>query len=90
MHVFRGEWCVTGDMLQRNADGTFSYCGRSDDLLKVHGRWLAPAEVDRSAAPSFTPNGQKAQRPVRRKSDGLKVIALMRTINRLNGIAMPA
>ena len=46
MRVFRGEWCVTGDMLQRNADGTFSYCGRSDDMLKVHGRWLAPAEVE--------------------------------------------
>ena len=44
--VFRGEWCVTGDMLQRNADGTFTYCGRSDDLLKVHGRWLAPSELE--------------------------------------------
>jgi len=37
---------VTGDMLRRNADGTFTYCGRSDDMLKVHGRWLAPAEVE--------------------------------------------
>jgi len=46
MRVFRGEWCVTGDMLQRNADGTFTYCGRSDDMLKVHGRWLAPAELE--------------------------------------------
>jgi benzoate-CoA ligase family protein len=46
MRVFRGEWCVTGDMLRRNADGTFTYCGRSDDMLKVHGRWLAPAEVE--------------------------------------------
>jgi benzoate-CoA ligase family protein len=46
MRVFRGEWCVTGDMLQRNADGTFTYGGRSDDMLKVHGRWLAPAELE--------------------------------------------
>jgi benzoate-CoA ligase family protein len=46
MRVFRGEWCVTGDMLRRNGDGTFTYCGRSDDMLKVHGRWLAPAEVE--------------------------------------------
>ena len=46
MRVFRGEWCVTGDMLQRNADGTFVYSGRSDDLLKVHGRWLAPSELE--------------------------------------------
>jgi len=46
MRVFRGEWCVTGDTLRRNADGTFVYCGRSDEMLKVHGRWLAPAEVE--------------------------------------------
>ena len=46
MRVFRGDWCVTGDMLRRNADGTFTYCGRTDEMLKVHGRWLAPAEVE--------------------------------------------
>jgi benzoate-CoA ligase family protein len=46
MRVFRGEWCVAGDMLRRNADGTFTYCGRSDEMLKVHGRWLAPSEVE--------------------------------------------
>jgi benzoate-CoA ligase family protein len=46
MRVFRGDWCVTGDMLRRGGDGTFTYCGRSDDMLKVHGRWLAPAEVE--------------------------------------------
>lgn len=46
MRVFRGEWCVPGDMLRRNADGSFTYCGRSDDMLKVHGRWLAPSEVE--------------------------------------------
>ena len=46
MRVFRGEWCVTGDMLRRNADRTFTYCGRTDEMLKVHGRWLAPAEVE--------------------------------------------
>jgi acyl-coenzyme A synthetase/AMP-(fatty) acid ligase len=46
VRVFRGEWCVPGDMLRRNADETFTYCGRTDDLLKVHGRWLAPAEIE--------------------------------------------
>jgi len=46
MRVFRGEWCITGDMLRRNTDGTFTYCGRTDEMLKVHGRWLAPAEVE--------------------------------------------
>jgi benzoate-CoA ligase family protein len=44
--AFRGDWCVSGDMLCRNADGTFTYCGRGDDMLKVSGKWLAPAEVE--------------------------------------------
>src|SRR5881397_2688419 len=43
---FRGEWYVSGDMVRRDADGYFSYCGRADDLLKVSGKWLAPQEVE--------------------------------------------
>jgi acyl-coenzyme A synthetase/AMP-(fatty) acid ligase len=46
MRTFRGEWTVTGDLLRRNADGTYVYCGRSDEMTKVSGRWLAPAEVE--------------------------------------------
>jgi benzoate-CoA ligase family protein len=46
MRAFRGEWYVSGDMLRRNADGTFSYCGRADDMLKVGGRWLSPGELE--------------------------------------------
>lgn len=44
--AFRGEWYVSGDMLRRNADGTFTYCGRADDMLKVSGKWLAPGELE--------------------------------------------
>ncbi len=46
MQAFRGEWYVSGDMLQKNADGTFTYAGRGDDMLKVGGKWLAPGEVE--------------------------------------------
>jgi benzoate-CoA ligase family protein len=46
MRVFRGEWYVSGDMLRRNPDGTFVYCGRSDDMLKVSGKWLSPGELE--------------------------------------------
>ncbi len=46
MQAFRGEWYVSGDMLRRRPDGTFVYCGRSDDMLKVSGRWLAPGELE--------------------------------------------
>lgn len=44
--AFRGEWYVSGDMIRRDADGYFHYCGRGDDMLKVSGKWLAPKEVE--------------------------------------------
>ena len=44
--AFRGEWYVSGDLIRRDGDGYFTYCGRADDLLKVGGKWLAPQEVE--------------------------------------------
>ncbi|HXE57542.1 MAG TPA: benzoate-CoA ligase family protein [Gemmatimonadales bacterium] len=44
--AFRGEWYVSGDLVRRDADGYFTYCGRADELLKVSGKWLAPQEVE--------------------------------------------
>ena len=44
--AFRGEWYVSGDLIAMDADGYVTYCGRGDELLKVSGKWLAPAEVE--------------------------------------------
>jgi benzoate-CoA ligase family protein len=44
--AFRGEWYVSGDLIAMDADGYVTYCGRGDELLKVAGKWLAPAEVE--------------------------------------------
>ena len=44
--VFRGEWYVSGDLVSKDVDGYFTYCGRGDELLKVSGKWLAPQEVE--------------------------------------------
>jgi benzoate-CoA ligase len=44
--AFRGEWYVSGDLVSRDADGYFTYAGRADDMLKVSGKWVAPAEVE--------------------------------------------
>jgi benzoate-CoA ligase family protein len=44
--VFRGEWYASRDMVRQDAAGYFYYCGRDDDMLKIGGRWLAPAEVE--------------------------------------------
>jgi acyl-coenzyme A synthetase/AMP-(fatty) acid ligase len=41
-----GEWVRTGDMFRQDADGYFYFAGRSDDMLKVSGMWVSPAEVE--------------------------------------------
>src|SRR6266571_3425848 len=41
-----GPWIATGDKYRQDDDGTFWYCGRSDDMLKVGGIWVAPVEVE--------------------------------------------
>ncbi len=43
---FLGEWYVSGDLLARDADGNYTYCGRNDDMLKIKGKWFAPKEVE--------------------------------------------
>jgi benzoate-CoA ligase family protein len=44
--TFQGPWFRTGDKYYQDADGYFWYAGRADDLFKVNGRWLSPAEVE--------------------------------------------
>jgi len=44
--TFVGHWFCTGDKYRQDRDGYFWYAGRSDDLFKVHGRWLSPTEVE--------------------------------------------
>ncbi|MCG5216065.1 benzoate-CoA ligase family protein [Streptosporangium sp. KLBMP 9127] len=36
----------SGDLFARDAEGFFHYKGRVDDLLRVGGRWVAPAEIE--------------------------------------------
>jgi benzoate-CoA ligase family protein len=44
--TFQGHWFRTNDKYHQDEDGYFWYAGRSDDLFKVNGRWLSPAEVE--------------------------------------------
>jgi benzoate-CoA ligase family protein len=44
--AFRGEWYVSGDLVRMDEEGFVTYQGRGDELLKVSGKWLAPAEVE--------------------------------------------
>ncbi len=45
-HTFAGIWTRTGDKYRLDADGFHIYCGRSDDMLKVGGIYVSPAEVE--------------------------------------------
>ncbi|MBM3485364.1 MAG: benzoate-CoA ligase family protein [Alphaproteobacteria bacterium] len=40
------DWLVTGDTYMRDADGTYTYSGRSDDMIKVGGIWCSPIEIE--------------------------------------------
>jgi benzoate-CoA ligase len=44
--TFHGGWTKSGDKYIRNADGTYTYAGRSDDMLKVSGIYVSPFEVE--------------------------------------------
>ena len=45
-HAIQGEWIRTGDKYHVDGDGYYWYDGRSDDMLKVGGQWVSPAEVE--------------------------------------------
>jgi benzoate-CoA ligase family protein len=41
---------LTGDKLYQDGDGNFFLVGRSDDMLRVGGIWVSPAEVESAIA----------------------------------------
>jgi benzoate-CoA ligase len=44
--TFEGRWTKSGDKYARNADGSYTYAGRADDMLKIGGIWVSPFEVE--------------------------------------------
>lgn len=44
--VLQGYWVVTSDLFKRDDQGYYWYQGRSNDTLKVAGRWFQPQEVE--------------------------------------------
>ena len=43
---FTGDWCRTGDLATRDADGYLWYQGRADDVFKAAGYRIGPGEVE--------------------------------------------
>lgn len=44
--TFAGDWCTTGDQFHVDGEGYYWYHGRTDDMLKVSGIYVAPAEIE--------------------------------------------
>ncbi|KQP49826.1 benzoate-CoA ligase family protein [Pseudorhodoferax sp. Leaf274] len=44
--TFQGGWTKSGDKYVRDAEGYYTYAGRSDDMLKVSGIYVSPFEVE--------------------------------------------
>jgi benzoate-CoA ligase len=44
--TFQGAWTKSGDKYICNEDGSYTYSGRSDDMLKVSGIYVSPFEVE--------------------------------------------
>ena len=45
--AFTDGWFRTGDVFTRDADGFYHHHGRADDVFKVAGQWVIPADVER-------------------------------------------
>ncbi len=46
MAKFTGDWCRTGDLASRDAQGYLWYQGRSDDVFKAAGYRIGPGEIE--------------------------------------------
>jgi benzoate-CoA ligase len=44
--VFQDGWYCTNDMFTFDAQGFYEYQGRADDMLKISGQWVSPAEIE--------------------------------------------
>lgn len=43
---FTGDWCRTGDLARRDAEGYLWYEGRADDVFKAAGYRIGPGEIE--------------------------------------------
>jgi benzoate-CoA ligase len=47
---FQQGWFCTRDIFVRDAEGFFVHQGRSDELIKIAGQWVRPAELEEAVA----------------------------------------
>lgn len=47
--AFHRGWYRTGDVFSVDAEGWWHHHGRGDDMLKISGQWVSPAEIEEHA-----------------------------------------
>jgi 3-hydroxybenzoate/4-hydroxybenzoate---CoA ligase len=71
--LFVDGWFRTGDRFRFDADGYWYHQGRRDDMLKIAGQWVSPAEIENcvtgaklcgEAALVAAPDGDGLDRPI--------------------------
>ena len=77
--TFVGDWFHTGDKYFQDEEGYFWYAGRANDLFKVNGLWLSPAEVE--SALIAHPAVREAAVVAREDHDGLTKPAAFVVLN---------
>jgi benzoate-CoA ligase family protein len=77
--TFVGDWFRTGDKYYQDEEGYFWYAGRSNDVFKVNGLWLSPAEVE--SALLTHPAVREAAVVAREDEDGLTKAAAYVVLN---------
>ncbi|MGB7282679.1 MAG: benzoate-CoA ligase family protein [Candidatus Acidiferrum sp.] len=77
--TFVGGWFRTGDKYFQDEEGYFWYAGRANDLFKVNGLWLSPAEVE--SALIAHPAVREAAVVAREDADGLTKPAAFVVLN---------
>lgn len=76
--AFRGDWFVTGDLAEMDAEGWLRYLGRADDQMNALGYRVAPEEVEAAFLSHPAVTGAAAvELPVR---EDLAVIAAFLTV----------
>jgi len=85
---FRDGWFCSRDVFVQDPEGNYIHQGRSDELIKVAGQWVQPAELEEAAA-SAAPVAEAACVPVQ-DADGLERLALFVTARNDAGEAQRA
>lgn len=72
--ALRDGWYFPGDMFRFDAEGRWYHMGRGDDMLKISGQWVSPAEIE--ACAMSVPGVAEAAVVGYPNEDGLTRIAL--------------